>query len=88
MTVLLEEGMARAEIKAYIGQNMTKFDDEADFSDSDNIFQLGVVNSLFAMKLLNFIENHLHVTIDDDDVEIANFATIDNMIKLINKKRC
>jgi len=85
--MIVEEITVRAQIREYIGQNLTKFDDEANFSDSDNIFQLGVVNSLFAMKLLNFIETNFQIKLDDDDIEIVNFSTIDNMIGLIAKKR-
>jgi methoxymalonate biosynthesis acyl carrier protein len=77
----------RTKIREYIFQNLTKLDDEVDFSDQDNIFQIGIVNSLFAMKLLVYIENEFQITIDDSEVEIVNFSSIDNMMKLIERKR-
>ena len=32
------------------------FDEKIALLDTDNIFELGFVNSMFAMKLLNFVE--------------------------------
>lgn len=84
MNITVDE---RAKIREYILQNLTKLDGEVGFSDGDNIFEIGIVNSLFAMKLLNFIEREFEITIDDSDVEIVNFSSVDNMIKLIEKKR-
>ncbi len=77
---------ARAKIRRYIEKNLEIFDDEAVFSDSDNIFQMGLVNSLFAMKLLNFVEQEFAITIDDEDIEISNFSSIENIIGLLEKK--
>ena len=61
------------------------FDDEAEFTDSDNIFELGFVNSLFAMKLLNFVEEEFNIQIDNDDIDISNFSSVDNIRQLIEK---
>jgi acyl carrier protein len=77
----------REGIRKYIESNLVVFEDEAVFSDSDNIFQLGFVNSLFAMKLLNFIEKEFDITVDDSDIEISNFSSIDNMMTLIQRKQ-
>lgn len=76
----------RSVVRAYIMDNLVKFDDEI-FSDSDNIFSKGFVNSLFAMKLLNFIEKEFEIKVEDEDIEIANFSSIDNIINLIQRKK-
>lgn len=78
---------AKEKIRNYIEGNMIVFEDEAVFSDSDNIFKKGVVNSLFAMKLLNFVETEFDIEIDDDDIEIKNFSSINNIISLIKKRK-
>jgi acyl carrier protein len=77
----------KQKIRKFIESNLVVFEDEAEFSDSDNIFELGFVNSLFAMKLLNYVETEFNVTVDDEDIEISNFSSIDNIIRLINKKK-
>ena len=75
-----------SKIREYIQSNLVVFDDEAAFSDSDNIFKLGFVNSLFAMKLLNFVETEFNIVVDNDDININNFSSVDNIVSLVEKK--
>ena len=85
MEKLLEKDI-KSNVRGYIEENLIKFD-EVDFKDNDNIFAMGFVNSLFAMKLLNFIEKQYVIQIDDEDIEISNFSSIDRIIKLVSKKK-
>jgi methoxymalonate biosynthesis acyl carrier protein len=72
-------------IRKFIEGNLIILEAETEFSDSDNIFQLGYVNSLFAMKLLNFVEKEFEITLDNNDIDIKNFSSVENIITLINK---
>jgi len=83
-TILAQD--IKKNVRVYIEANLVKFD-EVNFLDSDNIFAKGFVNSLFAMKLLNHIESQFDIHIDDEDIEISNFSSIDNIIRLISKKK-
>ena len=74
-------------IRKFIEVNLIIFDDEAQFSDSDNIFELGFVNSLFAMKVLNYIENEFNITVSNEDIDIKNFSSVENIVGFINRKR-
>jgi len=76
----------KQEIRKFIEANLIVFEEEAEFTDSDNIFELGYVNSLFAMKLLSFVENEYGINIENEDMEIKNFSSIDNISNLVNKK--
>lgn len=55
----------------------------ADLTDEQDIFALGYVNSLFAMELVLYIEKHFGIEIPNDELDIANFRTIDAMAALI-----
>ncbi|GEB35380.1 MULTISPECIES: acyl carrier protein [Brevibacillus] len=74
------------QIRNFILANLVVFDDEVEFSDDDNIFELGFVNSLFAMKLVTFIESEFQLTIESDEMEISNFNTINNIVNFIQSK--
>jgi methoxymalonate biosynthesis acyl carrier protein len=54
--------------------------------DSDDIFALGFVNSLFAMQLVMWLEKEFAIAINDEDLDIANFNSIDAISSLINRK--
>ena len=57
------------------------------FSNDDDIFAMGFVNSLFAMQLVNFIEQEFEIMVGDDDLDISNFNTVNNIAALVRKNR-
>lgn len=73
-------------IRNFIDKNLVTVDDGIKVNDDDDIFKLGYVNSLFALKLLNFIEKQFSITIDNSELEIENFSTINNICYLVIKK--
>lgn len=77
----------REQIRKFIESNLVVFEDEAHFEDSDNIFEMGFVNSLFAMKLVNYIENELGVPVPNDDLDIANFSSVERIVNFIDRKK-
>ncbi len=56
-----------------------------EISESEDIFQLGFVNSLFAMELVMFIEKQFAVTIPNDELQIDNFRTAKSMAALVDR---
>jgi methoxymalonate biosynthesis acyl carrier protein len=77
----------KEKIRNFIISNLVVYDDDAEFSDSDNIFQLGYVNSLFAMKLLNYVEKEFGITVENDEMDIKNFSSVNNIAQLIGSKK-
>jgi acyl carrier protein len=49
----------------------------------DDIFDLGFGNSLFAMELVDFIEQRFALRIEDDDLVMDNFRSIRSLVSLI-----
>lgn len=74
-------------IRSYIEDNLVVFEDEAEFTDDDNIFKMGFVNSLFAMKLLNFVEKEFNITVENDEIDIQNFSSVSKIVQLVESKR-
>ncbi|MCP5105739.1 MAG: acyl carrier protein [bacterium] len=77
----------KEKIRKFIESNLVVFEDEAEFSDGDNIFEMGFVNSLFAMKLVNYIEEGFGIEVDNDDLEISNFSSVDRISEFISAKQ-
>lgn len=73
----------KEKIKQFIKENLVVADIE--IGDNDDIFDKGFVNSLFAMKLLDYIESEFNKTIDFDDMKITNFNTVNHIIAFIEK---
>lgn len=81
----LDDTQLRSAIRQFIEHNING--DEVELADSDNIFSLGYVNSLFAMRLLAFIEKQAGITVADDEILLANFCSVDAMLGLIGRHR-
>lgn len=79
------EEQMRVEIREYIENNMEILDDIPNLNDNDNIFELGFVSSLFAMRLLTFVEKKFCIKIKDEDINLKNFSTINNIVQMINQ---
>jgi len=77
----------KEKIRKFIEGNLVVFEDEAEFGDSDNIFEMGFVNSLFAMKLVNYIEEDFGIEVANDDLEISNFSSVDRITAFIAEKQ-
>ena len=76
----------REKIRAFVEENLIVFDNN-NLSDTSDIFALGYVNSLFAMKILNYLEIHIGITISSEDMEIDNFNSIENIVAFVKKKQ-
>lgn len=73
-------------VKQYINQNLIVFDHNVSILDEDDIFKLGFVNSLFAMKLIVYIESEFKIEIGNDDMYMSNFNSIKNIVNFIKSK--
>lgn len=76
----------KEKVRAFIEENLIKYDDETSFSDEDNIFSMGFVNSLFAMKLLNYIESEFNIIVEGDEMELSNFSSVNRIDSFLNRK--
>lgn len=76
-----------SDTKSSIRAFFSRFFNAADISDRDDIFAGGYVNSLFAMQLIAWLEKEFDIAIDDEDLQLANFSSIEAISTLIAKKR-
>jgi FkbH-like protein len=62
------------------------YEDDAAFSDDDNIFELGFVDSPFAIQLICFIEEEFQIAVRDDDLDIENFTSVNRVVEFVSRK--
>ena len=58
----------------------------AHLGDDDNLFETGVVNSLFAVQLMTFIEKTFAVEVGMDDLDIENFKSLSAAAAFVERK--
>jgi methoxymalonate biosynthesis acyl carrier protein len=75
-----------SEIQVKIKEFLSRFFLNHDLQLDEDIFALGFVNSMFAMQLVLFIEQAFEITIDNEDLELDNFRTINSITRLVERK--
>jgi methoxymalonate biosynthesis acyl carrier protein len=54
--------------------------------DEQNILELGLVHSLFAIQLIIFIEKEFGIELDDEEIDLKNVTSINAISQMIIKK--
>jgi acyl carrier protein len=70
-------------IRDYILKNiqLTNLDDDFD------IFEAGIVSSLFAIELMTFLEKAFDIKVTMDDLDMENFKTVNATSRFIRQKK-
>ena len=54
--------------------------------DDDNLFESGIVNSLFAVQLMTFVEKNFAIEVEMDDLDIENFKSLNATTAFVVRK--
>ena len=78
-----DEKTIRGKIRAFILASIHV----PDLADDDNLFESGIVNSLFAVLLMTFLVKTFVIEVGPDDLEIANFQSIEAAAHFVMRKQ-
>jgi methoxymalonate biosynthesis acyl carrier protein len=79
--------MTTEQIKAKIAGYLVRFFPGHVLREDEDIFSLGFVNSMFAMQLVTFVEHEFGFTVENEDLELDNFRSINALAGLVERKR-
>ena len=71
------------EIREFLAKHIK----DTDVKNADDIFALGLVDSLFAMQLVLFAEQAFDIEVTGEDLDMANFRTINGVAALVKRKQ-
>lgn len=66
----------RDKVKQIISTFITNATNLSNLGEDDHLFESGVLNSLFAVQLMIFIEKAFRIEVGKDDLDIDNFKSI------------
>ncbi|MGV9249500.1 acyl carrier protein [Streptomyces sp. NPDC003710] len=72
----------KAAIREFILENIS----ESTVGDDEDIFERGLVRSMFVMQLVLFVEQEFGVSITGEDLQFDNFRTVDRIDELVSRK--
>jgi acyl carrier protein len=80
------DGSTMDQTQAKIKEFLSRFFKNHDLQPQEDIFALGFVNSLLAMQLVAFVEKEFGVRVEDEDLDLDNFRSIQAISNLVAKK--
>ena len=83
MEVLTEQSTTREAVRDFISRSVNI----TDIDDAEDLFDSGIVNSLFSIQLVTFIEKQFKVSVGLDDLDIANFKSVDAIEAFVQRKK-
>ncbi len=72
----------KSKVKDYFARSLVGIE----LGDEDDIFELGLVHSLFAMQLILFIEKEFGIELEDDEIDLERIKTLNQITSLILRK--
>jgi methoxymalonate biosynthesis acyl carrier protein len=77
-----ENGGIKEEIRGFITRSIQI----PQLADDDDLFATGIVNSLFAVQLVTFIEKRFALEVEAEDLEIRNFRSLNAAADFVRRK--
>jgi len=78
--------MTAEEIITGLKPFLSQFVREEKITPDQDLFASGLVNSLFAMQMVLFIEKEYAIRVENEDLDFENFKSLNNLVAFIQKK--
>lgn len=74
------------EAKEKIRDFLEKYIKKNELKEDDDIFASRLVNSLFAMQLVLFVEKEFKIKVENQDLDLKNFNSIKSIADFVHRK--
>ncbi len=74
-------------VKEFIIENFL-FGNGEELSNKTNLFEKGIIDSTGIIELISFLEQTFKFPIEDEELIMDNFTTLDNIKTFLLKKKC
>ncbi|MEI6313385.1 MAG: phosphopantetheine-binding protein [Syntrophus sp. (in: bacteria)] len=76
----------KAIVKQYIVMEIMHQPEESVLDDEASLIEGGIIDSMSLFELIIFLEEKFGITINEEEVDIENFQTVQALVNFINKK--
>jgi acyl carrier protein len=77
----------RETVRRFILDNFLPGENAANLTDSTELKESGILDSLSTLKLVTFLEEQYQVEFEADDLEPGNLSTVATIAQLVASKR-
>ncbi|MBK8335796.1 MAG: acyl carrier protein [Sterolibacteriaceae bacterium] len=75
----------RKRIRAYILENFMFTDDESALNDGESLLTKGVIDSVGALEITQFIEETFNIKVKEDEMLPENLDSVDNIVAFVRR---
>jgi acyl carrier protein len=75
------------ELRAYILENFLPGDPDESLRDDDLLLEGGIVDSGSVISVVSFLEDRYGIRVEDDDLVVENFATVERIATFVAAKQ-
>lgn len=77
----------RKRIREYILENFMFTDDETALNDGESLLTKGVIDSVGALEITQFIEETFNIKVKEDEMLPENLDSVDNIVAFVQRKQ-
>lgn len=87
MTVGQTDLEAREHLREFLTVNFLYLRPELELRDEDDLLELGVLDSMGLVELVEEVQEHFGLVVDDVEITEENFGSISGVVGLVLRKR-
>jgi acyl carrier protein len=76
-----------AAVKTFILSEYLPGEDPAALTDHTALMTTGILDSIAVLKVVTFLENQFHITIEPHEAVVENLNTLSDMARLVMSKK-
>ena len=77
----------RQRIRQYILENFMFTDDETALNDGESLLNKGVIDSVGALEITQFIEETFNIKVKEDEMLPENLDSVNNIVAFVQRKQ-
>jgi acyl carrier protein len=77
----------RSDIRGFIEDNFLYLRPDLELGDGDDFLQLGIIDSLGFVELVEEVQSRYGVEIEDIEITEENFGSIEAIVSFVERKR-
>jgi len=83
----MNEQEIEATIKSFILNEFLPGEDPTALTDTTPLMTTGILDSIAVLKVVTFLENQFHITIEPHEAVVENLNTLSDIARLVKSKK-
>ena len=76
--------MIEKKLKNFVLAEFAEQIEQKSIDVNDDLLSMGIVDSMGVLQIVNFIEEHFGIKVEDEEITIDNFRTISAVARFVN----